>query len=168
MDPLFERFERLMRSFFQEGGDRRDFGTDPYRRSGERDYIFSDHSGRGEYRDRDFREAWDELDDFLRGGGNPSGRETGRGYSRNAGRRSAFHRTGLPPAELRRDYLLFGVAFGAPFDEVRRAYKQLISSNHPDRFAKDAGESDRATIRSQDINEAFQRIKAWEETGKRE
>ena len=175
MDPLFERFERLVRSMFRTDEDRyRDdpFGrtSSSYRRRGERDYIF-DEKG-----DHDFREAWEELDEYLRGGSSESSSSgfdsSGFGSSRFGERvheKSHAEHTGrrrtrpLPPTELRRDYELLGVSFGAPFEEVRRAYRNLIRTHHPDVHGSDRGAEDRATSRSQDINESFQRIKMWVE-----
>lgn len=156
MDPLFARFERLVRSMFQEDEERYrgdPFGRDSFRerRRGERDYIFEKKG------DRDFREAWEELDQYLHTG------------SSSASSADSFVRAGgarprpLPPRELRKDYDLLGVSFGAPFEEVRRAYRSLIRTHHPDVHGADKGATDRATSRSQEINESFQRIKTWVE-----
>jgi DnaJ-domain-containing protein 1 len=188
MDPLFERFERLVRSMFQGDEDR--FREDPFggsssgeRHRGGRDYIFDEKS------DRDFRDAWEELDEYLRGGSSGSSDgpfehadgssrfdSTGFGPSGFGERvrdrthdRSRTERTGrsrsrpLPPNELRKDYELLGVSFGAPFEEVRKAYRSLIRTHHPDVHGRDKGATDRATSRSQEINESFQRIKMWVE-----
>ena len=203
MDPLFERFERLVRSLFhdREDDDRHDRPFEHRSgRPGERDYIFSEHHDFSNHRDPDFRDAWEELDDYLRtgrteerdapgssyydpfGGGSPGGggatssrtyRDTGGrgpfGARRGEDLRGGFRvrPTRRPPEELRKDYRVLGVSFGAPFEEVRKAYRSLIRDHHPDRFADDVRESDRATTRSQDINESFQRIKKWEEDGRR-
>lgn len=193
MDPLFDRFERLIRSMFQEPeGNRRH--DDLRRGSGgglggsrsERDYIFDEKS------DRDFRNAWDELEDYLRAddlggfaagnhddlgarGGEDSNTRRDGFYSRGpyssgarrgragAGTSRTFRPRGapLPPEELRQDYSKLGVHFGASFEEVRKAYRALISAHHPDKYAENEEESSKATKRSQEINESFGRIKEW-------
>jgi len=144
MDPLIERFERLMRSFFQRE-------SEPYEHLGH---------GRPSGDNRDYQEAWDELDEFLRRGSTSSGGEHRR---RSSGMNNHGFSHRVPPESLRRDYSDLGVGFGAPFSEVREAYRSLIRSHHPDRHTTDADSQDRATKRSQRINEAFQRIKSWEE-----
>lgn len=173
MDPLFEEFDRFLRSMFQSRG--RPFEG---RNDDDRDYIFDDFSSRdfrdNRHNDRDFREAWEELDDYLRtGGAEPFGRDplgddsfdTGRNrYSRRGERvRPKTRPSSMPPEELRKDYRKIGVPFGSSFEVVRKAYRDLMRTHHPDLFAEDEHQSNRATSMSQDINESFQRIKAWVE-----
>ncbi len=164
MDPLFERFERLVRSMLHTPGDR-DYTYD-------RDYIFSEHGKRDTY-DRDFRDAWDELGDYLRGGPGDTGgpRSSERVYEKRRSSAGPFEgRTRsrsasplLPPEDLRKDYRRLGVPFAAPFEDVRKAYRELIRTHHPDVHGSNMEAADRATSRSQDINESFQRIKVWVE-----
>lgn len=144
MEPLFERFQRLVRSYLQFGAPS--------------DEWFERHD-----EDRDYREAWDELDEFLRSGRSSSAHRSG--YSRpesgaGFGTDTAGHR--LPPEELRKDYELFGVEFGASFKEVRNAYRRLMRIHHPDLHAGDSAKQREATHTSQQLNTAYQRIKAWE------
>ena len=165
MDPLFERFERLVRSYLRFGAPS--------------DEWFEQHQ-----ENTDYQEAMEELDEFLRTGttgsttestsGSSSSRSSGR-YSRQRSGQNGFtdsrhstyrgasgttHR--MPPEELRNDYALFGVAFGAPFPEVRNAYRKLMRTHHPDVHAGDQAKQHEATQKSQELNTAYQRIKAWE------
>ncbi len=151
MDPLFERFERLVRSYLRFGAPS--------------DEWFEQHQ-----EDTDYQEAWEELDEFLRTGSS-TGASAGSSSSRSSGGRSGQRQgpggfTGtahrMPPEELRKDYALFGVAFGAPFPEVRNAYRKLMRTHHPDLHAGNQATQDEATQKSQELNTAYQRIKAWE------
>ena len=60
---------------------------------------------------------------------------------------------------MSRDYKILGLNPGVPFDDVKRAYKKLVSQWHPDRFpADDADLQKKAHDKFQDILEAFKRI----------
>jgi len=135
MDPLFERFERLLRSYIRFGAPS--------------DEWFEQAQG-----DTDYQEAWNELDEFLRNG---SSTDHTHGTDRTSGTTER-----LPPEELRKDYALLGVAFGATFTEVRNAYRGLMRRHHPDLHASDSNRQREATHTSQQLNTAYQRIKAWE------
>ena len=141
MDPLFERFQRLVRSYLQFGAPS--------------DEWFETHD-----EDADYREAWEELDEFLRSGTSSGSSRPGSGTRGGFGFGAREHR--LPPEELRKDYELFGVEFGASFQEVRSAYRRLMRTHHPDLHAGDSTKQREATHKSQQLNTAYQRIKAWE------
>jgi DnaJ-domain-containing protein 1 len=100
------------------------------------------------------REAYAELDEFLR---------TGRSRSRPvaAGPRGHARTAPSPPAELRRDYANLEVPFGAPFEQVRLSHRRLLRKYHPDRFGLDNGRQQLATQITQKINESYQRIHAY-------
>lgn len=145
MDPLFERFQRLLRSYIRFGAPS--------------DEWFEQEQGTTDYGDTDYQEAWNELDEFLRNGSR-SGR-TGPS-ARTTGNSKAGATERIPPEELRKDYSLLGVAFGATFTEVRNAYRTLMRRHHPDLHASDSTRQREATYTSQQLNTAYQRIKAWE------
>lgn len=156
MDPLLDRFHRLLRSMFQTAD-----GTFSFR-----DDIFEDDD------DADYREAWEELEDFLGTGRSGTGSGAGAGSgSGSAGRRSGWSgSTGTPrqpPEELRDDYACFGVVFGAPFEEVKKAHRKLVKEHHPDRHAGDPGKMKQATEKTQKLNYSFAKIKAWEAVKKK-
>jgi DnaJ-domain-containing protein 1 len=101
------------------------------------------------------REAYAELDEFLR---------TGRSRTRPAAAGpSGRARTAAPspPAELRRDYANLEVPFGAPFEQVRLSHRRLLRKYHPDRFGLDPGRQRLATQITQKLNESYQRIRAY-------
>lgn len=146
MDPLLERFERILRSLFQEGRPEDDWAH------------ISEES--------DFQDAWDELDEFLKSGSASTGRSSGYedffqgASSSSAGPRSYQDR--MPPESLRKDYTELGVSFGAPFEEVRISYRRLMRRHHPDLHAGDPKRHAEATQKAQQLNVSFQRIRAWE------
>jgi DnaJ-class molecular chaperone len=145
MDPVIARFERLLRSMFQKPSSF--------------EYDFSSSS----LNDDDLSSAWEELNEYLRDDSSPedSWERRFRGED-NRRTRTAGRAERRPPEKLRPDYQRLGVEFGAPFEEVRSAYKQLIRRHHPDLHAQDHDSYNRATKKAQELNESLQRIKAWE------
>ena len=70
---------------------------------------------------------------------------------------------GTPPAG---EAVTLGLAYGAPFPQVKAAYKKLLMQHHPDRNGGSAESQKRATELSAKINAAYQRIETWTTTGK--
>jgi len=108
-----------------------------------------------ESQDPFMREAYAELDEFLR---------TGRSRPRPTAagpREHARAPAPSPPAELRRDYANLEVPFGAPFEQVRLTHRRLLRKYHPDRFGLDPGRQRLATQITQKLNESYQRIRAY-------
>lgn len=108
-----------------------------------------------ESQDPFMREAYAELDEFLR---------TGRNRPRPASggpREQARMPSPSPPAELRRDYANLEVPFGTPFEQVRLTHRRLLRKYHPDRFGSDPGKQRLATQITQKLNESYQRIRAY-------
>lgn len=137
MDPILERFNRLIKSIFVDT-DNIDFGYDNFSKTS----------------DKDFSEAWDELNEFLSSPIGSSQRNTK--YYNNDSHMPAT------PEMLRPDYINMGVPFGADFEIIKKAYKKLIIKNHPDKNSSTAESMNRATEKSKNLNISFQRIKAWE------
>ena len=149
MDQIFDRLGNLLRSLFQDGDE-----------SGST-------SGRSSA-DPDMDAAWEELDEFLKTGKNASDsakphqryrQSTGGGYRRATERQSTI------PGEIRRDYANLEVAADADMTTVRKAYHRLMRQYHPDRFAHDQQKLKDATVITQKINQSYQRIKKFRETG---
>jgi len=124
--------------------------------------------------DPDLDAAYDELDDFLND--KNTRRTKGRAEDSNAytwhdrqqssgasGSRSAAGK--LPPEELRADFEILGVPFGADNDTCKTAYKKLLKIHHPDRHAGHEGNLKKATERSAKINAAWDRIEKWRISG---
>ena len=138
MDPLIERFERILRSFFST-----DTGAGRWEEAAD---------------DQDFQNARDELDDFLK-----SDNISGGSYKSTRKKDDPFsYRFRMPPDSLKQDYQSLEVPFGASFDEVRAAYRSLMRRHHPDIHTADREQQERATRKAQELNISYQRIKAWE------
>jgi DnaJ-domain-containing protein 1 len=102
--------------------------------------------------DPDLREAWDELDDYMKGG-------TGNRTRRTEGRQS--RRQGPQPDEsLRQDYANLEVPFGSDIETVRSSYKSLMLKYHPDKYASNPERQRVALEITKKINESFERIRA--------
>ncbi len=181
MDQIFDRLERLIKSWVTM--DEGDSGIGGH---------FGRSSAAGRKRgtgDPDLDAAMNELDDFLdssrtateerersesaererrtrmererasRHGGNGSGSygQTGQGFSAQAEARRA----------LEGAYSTLGLPYGAPFVDVKIAYKKLLKIHHPDLNAQTPESLKRATAVSSRINVAYQMIEAWEQSGRR-
>lgn len=105
------------------------------------------------YRDPDLRAAWEELEDYMRGGSRGG---AGPGFSGDQRRGRPE-----PPVDesLRKDFANLEVPFGADIETVRRSYKSLMLRYHPDKFAGDPEKQRVALEITKKINESFERIR---------
>lgn len=138
MDQIFDRLGNLLKTFLQEDPDQ--------------------DTGKTSFSDPDLQDAWDELDDFMR-----TGETTGSGETKE--------RVDTPPppripVELKKDYRIFNVRFGAPLSEVAKSYKTLLRKHHPDRHASNPSDFAKATEITKQLTSSFRRIRQYEETGK--
>jgi len=174
VDQLFDRFERMFRSWVNGAAT-------------EAESLFRSSRPRGSSGDPDLDEAMAELDDFLDlGRTETEAREASR-ESREAARerreredRARASRPGDgrfgagaygqrpsgPPERLVRAYRTLGLAYGSPFPEVKAAYKRLLMQNHPDRNSATPEQLKRSTEISAQINSAYSLIETWTTTGK--
>ena len=101
--------------------------------------------------------AYEELDEYLNQRQKRPSREDfnfeGRGFQPSDDK--------LPPEELRADFDLLGVPFGADDETCKTAYKKLLKIHHPDRHAGHEGNYKKATAKSAAINAAVDRIEKW-------
>jgi len=110
--------------------------------------------------DPDLDAAYEELDDYLN-----------RREPRSSQRDQKFEWQDkkpagkkLPPEELRADFEILEVPFGADDDTCKAAYKKLLKIHHPDRHAGHEGNYKKATEKSAKINAAVDRIEKWRKT----
>jgi len=119
--------------------------------------------------DRDFDDAYEELNDFLNGKkshneGNSGGwyeNDTREENYRRNNAQTSQRQSNLPPEELRPDFECLGVPFGAGEQECKTAYKNLLKIHHPDRHIGHEGNFKKATERTMKINAAYDRIEKW-------
>ena len=117
-----------------------------------RTILDDDEPARSGFRstDPDEVDAWEELDAYM------------RGEDRSTSTAAPPLRTGVPSA-LHRDFRNLEVPVGAPLPEVRKAYKRLMASYHPDRHSSDPDRLRTATEVTKKLNHSFQRIRAYYE-----
>ncbi|HTE18901.1 MAG TPA: J domain-containing protein [Armatimonadota bacterium] len=63
-----------------------------------------------------------------------------------------------PPHPYAADYALLGAPVGADFATVQHSWRRLVRETHPDRFAGQPEEQQRASDRLRAINEAYHRL----------
>jgi len=114
--------------------------------------------------DPDYDAAYEELDDYLNRKDYRFEKNTDRDYG--TAQQSAAKPSGvkLPPEELRPDFDLLGVQFGADYETCKAAYKKLLKIHHPDRHVGHEGNYKKATEKSAKINAAWDRIEKWRQT----
>jgi len=178
---IFDRLGTVINSYFNDLNSEtsRNFkseSTDYFRRS---DFN---------YADPDLEAAYDELNDYLnqkdyrfedyrkekrdrssdtekksnanRNTNTYSWRDAGDTSFKTEKRETPTGRK-LPPEELRADFDLLGVPFGADEEICKIAYKKLLKIHHPDRHASHEGNYKKATEKSTKINAAWDRIDKW-------
>lgn len=72
-------------------------------------------------------------------------------------------RTGAAHDNFYDHYAILGVAWNAHPEEVERAYRQLVVSNHPDRFAHDYEGRCTAETKLKDLNAAMRVLRDGEQ-----
>ncbi|HTX74373.1 MAG TPA: J domain-containing protein [Rectinemataceae bacterium] len=165
MDQIFDRFERMFKSWV--AGAAEDLGERVRRGTS----------------DPDFDAAMDELDDFLNSDRTATQERERREEAERARReresrsdRGAYggsSGTGWRPAggpsgphpKLVAAYRTLGLSYGAPFPQVKSAYKKLLMQNHPDRNSATPAQLKRSTEISAQINAAYGRIETWVNSG---
>lgn len=161
MDQIFDRFERLFKSWIADEAE-----------------TIAKRPSRVGSGDSDFDAAMSELDDFLDRGrtetearerqeaAEKARREREKAYRSTSGGTGAQPGYSGPPREIVQAYRSLGLAYGAPFPTVKAQYKKLLMQNHPDRNSATPEQLKRSTEISAQINGAYQRIETWTTTGR--
>jgi DnaJ-domain-containing protein 1 len=137
VEGFIDRLAALLRTLLGDGGSSRGRSTG---------------SGGAASGDPDLRDAWEELDEYMRGGAGERARRTAGPQSRRP----------RPPVDesLRPDYANLEVPFGADIETVRKSYKSLILLYHPDKHSGDPEKHRIALEITKKINESFERIRS--------
>jgi len=144
---IFDRLGSVINSYFN------DFGNDTNSR------LRTSNYGN---RDPDLDAAYEELDDYLnRRGPKNSKRDFDFEFEKQEAKAAGKK---LPPEDLRADFELLGVAFGADDNTCKAAYKKLLKIHHPDRHSGHEENYRKATEKSAMINAAVDRIEKWRKT----
>ena len=142
---IFDRLGSVINSYLN------DFGEDTNRR-------FKSGS-RG---DPDLAAAYDELNDYLNRDKQFEKKQNQYSW-RDADTEQKAKTTGTktPPEELRADFEILGVPFGADEETCKAAYKKLLKIHHPDHHAGHESNYKKATEKSAKINAAWDRIEKY-------
>ncbi len=108
------------------------------------------------------KEAWDELNAYLDGEEDTRSEGSAQQRSQDSSGASEDRNRGEMD-HLREDYAILEVPFGAPFEQVKRAYKKMLRRYHPDRHSSDPEKLKLATEITTKINESYNRIKSFSE-----
>ncbi|MDR2535365.1 MAG: J domain-containing protein [Treponema sp.] len=115
--------------------------------------------------DPDVEAAYQELNDYLKGGSD----KPNSSFSNAEGpSQPRFHRESGIPESIKQGFAELGLSPGASPDECKAAYKKLLKIHHPDRHTGHPANMQKATEKTARINEAFDRIEQWRQTGKSE
>jgi hypothetical protein len=160
VDQLFDRLGDLLKSWMQT-----EETNSPFRGVNSPFSEPRKHSG-----DPFLDDAMEELNAFL-----DDDRETQARLERErqarmrmeeeARSRSRPRDAGGPPPKLVAAYKVLGLPLNAPFDQVRKTYKQLLKQHHPDKHGSAPDAQKKATETSARINDAYRVIETWHETG---
>lgn len=107
------------------------------------------------------------LEDFASGA--PADRDDWEEIGGGTSQRARTHAPPPPRTGTRKTiqdyYANLEVPFGSDMDTVKAAYRRLMRSYHPDRFAKDPEMEAMATRLSQELAEAYQAIESYLKRG---
>ena len=139
---IFDRLGSVISSYLNDFGGKSDLNFKPSNRF---------------YSDPDLDAAYDELNDYLNNGPRYEKKQS-EYFWKDA---EPEPKTKLPPEELRADFEILKVPFGADEETCKSAYKNLLKIHHPDRHVGHEGNYKKATERSAKINAAWDRIEKW-------
>ena len=136
---IWDRLESVIKSYLNDGGDP----------------VFT-RSGRKGQSDPDLNAAYEELDDFLKGGDGKAGSKAWDGEKEKPAEKKR-----PVPEEIRRDFAELGLSPEASAEECKEAYKRLLKVHHPDRHANHAENMRKATEKTARVNAAYDRLETW-------
>ncbi len=148
------------------------------------DDFFEDTYTTRYFRDRDFRDAWEELDEFIRLGrfseresfserlGRSAFRENSTREKQNKEKKNQSKTKGYKIKinygvdNLKEDYNNLEVTTGASMEDVKKSYKKLLKKYHPDNYPEGSEQQKIATEITKKLNISYQRIKQFNQGNK--
>jgi DnaJ-domain-containing protein 1 len=124
------------------------------------DSVRHGHTSR-EGPDADWREAWNELDEYMRRATDPAAGDSASHRTADRDRGTTGGDPSAMPADLRRDFENLEIAPGTPLDEVRRQFRRELARYHPDRFAGDPEKFATATAVTRELIQSYRRIRDY-------
>ena len=147
---IFDRLGSVINSYLNDFGDKTNLNfrhTSDYNR-----------------RDPDFDAAYEELNDYLNDNARYEKKRTEYTW-RDA--ETKPNEKKQPPDELRADFEILNVPFGADEATCKASYKKLLKIHHPDHHTGHEGNYKKATEKSAKINAAWDRIEKWRQLEKK-
>ncbi len=133
------------------------------------DDFFEDSYSTRYFRDRDFREAWEELDEFIKFGKFSERRTFSERLGQNAFKGSSGKhkiKINYGVGGLREDYSNLGVPPEASMEDIKKSYKKLLKKYHPDNYPEGSEKQKLATEITKKLNISYQRIKEYKQNNK--
>jgi DnaJ-domain-containing protein 1 len=125
----------------------------------------------GSSADPDWREAWNELDEYMRRVSDPAGGDAGDAGdagSTSAGRggRGTGAAAGAAmPQRVEKAFETLEIEPGSPLDTVRRQFRRELARYHPDRFADDPEKFAAATAVTRELIQSYRLIRDYYTAG---
>jgi DnaJ-domain-containing protein 1 len=134
VDAFFSRVERIIKTLLKSDSDSDRRRTDSF-----------------------YSEAWEELEEYLRTGEErPRSADDGAAGRDGSGGAAGYQQR---PQAAAQDYRNLELEPGADFATVKQAYRRLMRTYHPDRYAHDPERQRIATEISAKLNASFNRIR---------
>jgi len=134
---ILERLGTVLKSYISDIDDKVNWRNGP----GEQGFF--------KRADPDLDNAFDELNDFLKG----------TGSTRGAG--STEEKKRPVPEHIRKDFEELGLTPDATAEECKDAYKKLLKIHHPDHHANHDANMKKATEKTTRVNAAYERLTEW-------
>jgi DnaJ-domain-containing protein 1 len=114
----------------------------------------------GSSADPDWREAWNELDEYMRRVSDPAGGDAG-----DAGDAGSTSAGAAMPQRVEKAFETLEIEPGSPLDTVRRQFRRELARYHPDRFADDPEKFAAATAVTRELIQSYRLIRDYYTAG---
>jgi hypothetical protein len=142
---IWDRLGTVLKSYLADGNETA------------RPFHKSHRAGQG---DPDYDEAYEELNEFLRGE-KPENKGKNTWEEKTGKKSEEKQRSKKVPPSLVKDFEELGLEADASAEECKEAYKKLLKKHHPDKHHGHPGNLKKATEKTAKINAAYDRIEKW-------